>query len=206
MTKNVVAFVVAVGTLFFSTQLSAQDSPISVGFQAGTNLSSYRLDGAMTSSKSKMGIGGSVGGFFKYDLSQNFALRSGIDVHYRNFETEALTNYPAGKFKSFGIEVPLYGVVQGAIGSGKVFIGAGPYVGYGLGAKSNGVNLFKSSRETGTAAMNRFDYGAGGIIGYDFARNWQINASYRYGMADLLKSKEADMNSQSASIGIAYMF
>ncbi len=75
------------------------------------------------------------------------------------------------------------------LGSGKAFIGAGPYAGYGISAKSGGVNLFKKNNETGKASMNRFDYGVGGIIGYDFNKNWQINASYQFGLADPAQSR-----------------
>ena len=50
MKKNVVILAVAVFTVIFSTQLSAQDQPVSVGIKAGTNLSNYRLGGGMNSS------------------------------------------------------------------------------------------------------------------------------------------------------------
>jgi len=206
MKKNVVTFLLAVGALIFSTQLSAQDKPVSFGFKAGTSLSNYRLGGDMNSSKSKMNFGGSVGGFVKVDLSANFALQTGIDVYYKASKLESATDNSADKFKSYGVEVPLFGIIQGAVGSGKVFIGAGPYVGYGLSAKSDGVNLFEKNSETGKPAMKRFDYGFGGIVGYDFDKNWQINASYQLGLADLDKAKGGSMKSHGASIGIAYKF
>lgn len=206
MKKNVLTFVFAVGALIFSTGLSAQDKPVSFGFKAGTNLSNYRLGGDMKGFKSKMSIGGSVGGFVKYDVSPNFALQSGIDVYYNTSKLESKTDKASDKFKSFGVEIPLYGIVQGELGSGKAFIGAGPYVGYGISAKSDGVNLFKKNGGTRRPAMNRFDYGVGGIIGYDFDKNWQINASYKFGLADLHKAKGGSMKNHGASIGIAYRF
>lgn len=206
MKKNVLTFAFAVGAMVFSSQLSAQDNPVSVGFKAGTSLSNYRLKGNMKGFNSKMSIGGSVGGFVKYDLSQNFALQSGIDVYYRTSKLESATDRTSNKIKTFGVEVPIYGIVQGELGSGKAFIGAGPYVGYGISTKSNGVNLFKNISEAGKPTMNRFDYGVGGIIGYDFDKNWQINASYQLGLADLHKGKGGSMKSHGASIGLAYKF
>ena len=47
MKKYVVAFVFVMAAAMFSTQLSAQDNPVSVGFKAGTSLSNYRLGGDM---------------------------------------------------------------------------------------------------------------------------------------------------------------
>lgn len=206
MKKNVLTFVFSVGTLIFSTQLSAQDNPVSVGIKAGTSLSNYRLKGNMKGFNSKMSIGGSAGGFVKYDLNENFALQSGIDVYYRTSVLESATDKSSDKFKSFGAEIPVYGIVQGKLGSGKAFMGAGPYAGYGISAKSDGVSLFKKNSETGKSAMNRFDYGVGGIIGYDFRKNLQINASYQLGLADLHKAKGGSMKSHGASIGLAFKF
>ena len=205
MKKNMLKFVFAVGTILFSTQLSAQDNPLSVGFKAGANLSNYRLSGDMKSLKSKISFGGSVGGFIKYDLSPNFALQSGVDVYYNTSKLESSTNKSSDKLKSLGVEIPLYGIVQGKIGSGKAFIGTGPYVGYGISTKLDGANIYNKNNSTGTT-MNRFDYGLGGIIGYDFAKNWQINASYKFGLADLHKGRGGSMKNQGASIGIAYKF
>ena len=54
--------------------------------------------------------------------------------------------------------------------------------------------------------MNRFDYGVGGIIGYDFNKNWQINASYQFGLADLHKAGGGSMKSHGAAIGVVYKF
>ncbi|OFX54824.1 MAG: hypothetical protein A2W86_08575 [Bacteroidetes bacterium GWD2_45_23] len=190
----------------FSTQLSAQDNPVSIGIKAGTSLSNYRLGDDMKGFKSKMNIGGSVGGFIKYDISTNFALQSGIDVYYKTSELESKADKSSDKLKSLGVEIPIYGVFQVKAGNGNFFIGAGPYIGYGISTKSDGVNLFKKSSEAGMAAMNRWDYGVGGIIGYDFAKNWQINASYQFGLADLHKSKGGSMKSHGAAIGIAYKF
>jgi hypothetical protein len=206
MKKYVVTFVFVMAVAMFSTQLSAQDNPVSVVFKAGSSLSNYRLGGDMKGFKSKMNFGGAVGGFIKYDISTNFALQSGIDVYYKTSELESQADKSSDKLKSWGVEIPLYGIVQVELGSGKAFIGAGPYLGYGISAKSDGANLFKKNSETGKAAMNRLDYGVGGIIGYDFNKNWQINASYQFGLADLHKGKGGSMKSHGAAIGIAYKF
>lgn len=65
--------------------------------------------------------------------------------------------------------------------------------------------MFKKNNEP-VIAMSRFDYGVGGIIGYDFDKNWQINANYQLGLADLHKGKGSAMKSHGAAIGIVYKF
>ncbi|NGM65066.1 outer membrane beta-barrel protein [Sphingobacterium sp. SGR-19] len=205
MKKNVLTFIFAVSSLIFSSQLSAQETPLSVGFKAGAGLSNYRLRGDMKSLKSKMSFGGSVGGFIKYDLSSNFAIQSGIEIYYNTSKLESPTNRSSDKLKSLGVEVPVYGIVQGELGNGKAFIGAGGYAGYGISTKLDGVNLYKKNNGTGTT-MNRFDYGLAAIIGYDFSKSWQINASYKFGLADLHKGMGGSMKNQGVSIGIGYKF
>ncbi|WP_433900605.1 porin family protein [Sphingobacterium puteale] len=206
MKKNVCTFFLAAATVFFSARLSAQDNPVSIGFKAGTSVSNYRLSGNLKGLKSKMGVGGSVGGFIKYDINQNFALQSGLDIYYRTSKLVTIADNTSNKIKSLGVEMPLYGVVQGAVGSGKAFIGAGPYVGYGIITKANGVSLFKNNNIADNPVMKRLDYGVGGIIGYDFGRYWQVNATYQFGLADLHKPKSGAMKNQGASIGLAYKF
>lgn len=205
MKKIVVTFVFAVGVLIFSTGLSAQGKPLSFGLKTGTSLSNYRLGGDMKGFKSKMNIGGSVGGFVRYDLNTNFALQAGVEAYYKTSKLESSTNKSTDKLKSFGVEIPVYAIVQGKLGNGKAFIGAGPYVGYGISTKLDGVDLFKKNNGTGTE-MNRFDFGAGGVLGYKFNANWQINASYQFGLADLHQGKGGSMKSHGASIGLAYKF
>ena len=206
MKKNVIALVFATVVLMFSSQLSAQDISVAVGVKVGTSLSNYRLGGHMKDFKSKMNIGGLLGGFAKYELSTNFALQSSIDLYYKTSDMEYKADKLSDKYKYWGAEMPLYGIFQVKLGSGKGFIGTGPYLGYGISAKSDGVNLFKKNNETQKAIMKRLDFGIGGIIGFDFDKNWQINASYQFGLTDQHKAKGGSMKSQSLAIGLIYKF
>lgn len=204
MKKNVLTFVFALGALIFATGLSAQEKAVSVGFKAGAGLSNYRLGGDMKGFKSKMGIGGTVGTILNYEVSPNFALQSGLDIYYNTSKLEPKKGGSSAKIKSFGVEIPLYAILQGKMGTGKAFIGAGAYLGYGISTKADGVNLYK--KNAGDLAMNRFDYGLAGIIGYDFNKNWQVNAAYRFGLADLHKVSRGSMKNHGARIGVAYKF
>ncbi|MDQ0967695.1 opacity protein-like surface antigen [Flavobacterium sp. W4I14] len=204
MKKNVLAFVCALGAMIFTTELSAQEKPVSVRFKAGAGLLNYRLGGDMKGFKSKMGIGGTAGATVKYEVSSNFALQSGLDIYYNTSKLEAKNGGSSAKIKTLGLEIPLYAILQEEVGAGKAFIGAGAYLGYGIGAKADGVNLYE--KNSGSLAMNRFDYGLGGIIGYDFDTNWQINAAYRFGLTDLHKAREGSMKNNGVTIGIAYKF
>ena len=160
----------------------------------------------MKNFKSRMDIGGSLGGFMKYDVSANFALQAGVDVLYSTSKLESKSNKSSSKYKSLIIELPLYGILQKEIGIGRAFLGAGPYIGYAISTKASGIDQFKKNTATGKATMNRFEYGLGGIFGYAFNDHWQINANYRFGLADLRKDDGSSMKTHGASVGVAYSF
>lgn len=204
MKKNVSAIICALGAMIFTTELSAQEKPVSIGFKGGVGLFNYRLGGDMKGFKSKMGIGGTLGATIKYEVSSNFALQSGLDVYYNTSKLEAKKGGSSAKIKNLGLEIPLYAILQEEVGTGKAFIGAGAYLGYGIGAKADGISLYE--KNAGSLAMNRFDYGIGGIVGYDFDKIWQINAAYRFGLTDLHKARGGSMKNNGATIGIAYKF
>lgn len=206
MKKIVTTLAVITALLMISSQLTAQEKALSFGIKGGVNLSNFRLGGDMKNYKSEMNAGGSFGSFIKYDISPYFAIQSGIDTHYRTSDMKSKQDNSTVKFKYLGMEIPVYAIYQMPIGNGKLFVGAGPFVGFGMNAKLDGKKLFKKDNETGKAPMNRWDYGIGSIAGFDFGKRWQINASYQFGLIDLYKSKSGSMRSQALNVGIVFKY
>jgi hypothetical protein len=106
----------------------------------------------------------------------------------------------------------VYAVAQANIGNGKGFIGAGPYVGFGIDAryKADGiddVNLFKEY-DSQKSEMQRWDFGAGAMLGYEFSNRLQINAAYKIGFVNALNANKdnASMLNQTVSLGLGYRF
>ena len=96
------------------------------------------------------------------------------------------------------------------MGKGKGFIGAGPYVGLGLDAKNQpgNINLYKKYVKTDLKAMNRWDFGVGGIIGYEFNKILTISASYQGGFINILDAGKDDMSMKNEilSVGVGIRF
>ncbi len=201
MKKQAFAFIFAIGAFVSSTKLSAQESPLTFGIKVETDFSNYKMDNGLKGAKSTKGIGGVAGGVIRYHLNSNFALQSGLDVYYRKSKLVE----GSGKFKSFGVEIPVYGIYQLEMGSGKAFVGVGPYIGYGIHAKQSEINMYKKSNETGKAAMNRFDFGARSIMGYEFSKKWQIHANYQLGLRNL-HNGGGSMKKRGISLGATYKF
>ncbi len=177
---------------------------VSGGVKIESNLSKFRTSGAY--SDSKLRPGGSAGGFLHIGFSDYFALRPELLASYKTsrFATSGSTR----NFKSWGLELPVYAVGQLPLSNGRLFAGAGPYIGYGLTAKSEGVNLYKKQNGAGGAALKRFDYGAGATLGYEFAGGFTLQAAYRMGLADIRKSDspKAGLKNRTLSLGVGFKF
>ena len=180
---------------------------ISYGVKADANMSNFLLTD-MDNVESNLKIGASLGGFMKLDLHQNFAIQPELLFHYKSSEMKLGT----GKtdYEYFGVEIPIYAMGQWKAGeTGRFYVGVGPYVGFGFDAKykTGDIDLYEKNSND-KAVMNRFDFGAGAQVGYEFGCGIQINAGYKIGFIDALDAgkDDATMLPQTISLGIGYRF
>ena len=166
----------------------------------------------MDGMKSKMGFGATLGGFTKIEFCKGFALQPELLLQFKTSKLEVEVSGDETDFQYFGLEIPVYAVGQTDIGSGKGFIGVGPYLGLGFDAryKSDGMDDVELYKEYGSqkSAMQRFDFGAAAMIGYEFSNRLQIVASYKIGFIDALNAGKdnATMQNQAISLGVGYRF
>lgn len=176
MKKSVILSIVATATsLLGSATLHAQNK-MSLGLKAGANSTFYKYDSESDYSKSSPALGASVGGFLKYDFGNWFAVQTDVMFHYRNSEMSNKFTSEKSKLESYDLEVPVYGVFQFNMGTGKLFFGIGPYISYGLSAKTESLDMYSKNAE-GKSPMKPLTYGAATMLGYELG-HFQINASY----------------------------
>ena len=206
--KRVVVFVALVLGLGM-TQTHAQG--VKGGIKVDANLSSFILSD-LDGMKSKVGPGVSVGGYAKIEFSENFALQPELLLHLKNSKMEVNATGHETDFQYFGVEVPVYAVGQTNIGSGKGFIGIGPYIGLGIDAryKASGMDDVELYKKYGSkkSELQRLDFGAGAMLGYEFSNRLQITATYKLGFIDALNANKdnASMLNNTISIGLGYRF
>lgn len=181
---------------------TAANAQISGGIKADANMSNFMLKD-MDGYKSKMGIGASLGGFAKFDISEHFAIQPELLFHFQNSKME----YAGAEndYEYWGAEIPVYAMAQWTAASGnRFYAGVGPYVGVGFDAryKDPEVKLYKDDY------LQPWDFGFGAQVGYEFACGVQINAGYKIGVIDALdKGKDdATMLPQRVSLGIGFRF
>ncbi|MDR1371307.1 MAG: PorT family protein [Dysgonamonadaceae bacterium] len=203
MRKIVLTFVVLLSLGF--TQVNAQ---VSFGIKANANMSNFLLSD-MGKTESSMKVGASLGGIMKMEISKHFALQPELMFHYKSSEMKTSKSAKTD-FEYWGMEIPIYAVVQTQVGNGKSFIGVGPYVGFGFSAKykAGDIDLYKKDKVTDKAVMDRFDFGLGAMLGYEFNSGIFINGSYQFGLVDNLDAnkKNATMRPQTVSFGIGCRF
>jgi len=207
MKKVVFLAVLALG--LGMTQAHAQNVLSSI--KADVNMSNFILSD-MDGMKSKLGVGATLGGFARVEFGDNFALQSEMLLHFKNSKMEEKASGYETDFQYFGLEIPVYAVGQTSIGSGKGFIGVGPYLGIGIDArfKAKGmddVELYQKY-DGQKSEMQRFDFGVGAMLGYELGSGFQISATYKIGFIDALNANKdnAGLLNQTVSLGVGYRF
>ena len=94
----------------------------------------------------------------------------------------------------------------------KGFVGVGPYLGLGIDARykadgTDDVDLYKEYNNQ-KSAMQRWDFGMGAMLGYEFGCRIQIMASYKIGFINALNAgkDDASMLNQTIGLGVGYRF
>jgi hypothetical protein len=207
MKKLIVSVALVVGLGF--SQVHAQE--VSGGIKLDANMSNFILSD-LDGMKSKSGFGATVGGFAKIEFSENFALQPELLLHFKTSKMEVKASGNETDFQYLGVEVPVYAVGQVNLGNGKGFIGIGPYLGLGIDAlyKASGMDDVELYKEYGgqKSDMQRLDFGAGAMFGYEFSNRIQIIANYKIGFINALNANKdnASMLNQTVSLGLGYRF
>lgn len=180
-------------------------TPIFYGVKADANMSNFLLTD-LDNQSSTMKLGPALGGFMNIGVHQNFSIQPEVMFFYRNSKME--TGNVEDDFRQWGIQVPVYFLGQTHTGNGKFYGGVGPYLGFGFDAryKDADKDLYKEVNDK--TDMNRWDFGLGALVGYEFNNGVQINAGYQIGLLDQLDAlkDDATMRAQTVSLGIGYRF
>lgn len=194
------------GTVTFA---SAQ---VNFGVKAGLNLATVttkNLDGL----DPKMAITFQVGGIADINISDKFAIQPGLLLVGKGFklEDEFLGDTYKTTAAPFYLQVPVNFLFK----SDKFYVGAGPYVGFGLfgnvkstgGGSSDSESInFGSTEDDDFSAL---DFGANveaGVIIHQI----RIGAGYALGLANVIpkdaRSEDESVKNGVISVNVAYMF
>lgn len=199
--------------------VNAQDKPVSFGVKAGVafpNLS-FSVMGMSASADAKTTF--YVGGVADIKVSNIFSVQPGLTFMSKGtkaggqvFGDEDVTvETESGSVNISYLELPVNLLANFNAGTGKFFVGAGPYAAYALSGntKSGGtkedINFGSSSED-----MKRFDFGLNFLAGYQLTNGLNIHAGYGLGLGNLGNDNnsgfDAKVKNKVFSVGLGFMF
>lgn len=180
-------------------------TPVTYGVKAEANMSNFLLSD-LDDQTSTMKLGPTLGGFVNIGLHPNFSIQPEVMFYFRHSKME--TGTTEDDFRQWGMQVPVYFLGQTYTSNGKFYAGVGPYLGLGFDARYKDADLDLYKKVNDKADMNRWDFGLGALVGYEFQNGVQINAGYQLGLVDQLDAMKDDagMRVQTVSLGVGYRF
>lgn len=226
---NLLKLIFGTFLLSFCISLSAQDSPVRFGVNAGVNLSDAMIGTAETNGSS-FRLGYQVGVTVDYAISPKFYVLSGLSFITKGSKIEDLdyTSYTGGfpdfthKFEQQYLQLPLYGAYKLNLSNDlDLMLGVGPYFAYGIGGKTkkklNGGGIWgdgTSEREYKTFGKNeevyqdvlkRFDFGVGALVNLEY-KKVNFNIGYEQGITDIARSDYYKYRNYSLTFSAGYKF
>jgi len=232
MNNNRLHFTIILLILIGSSKM--MNAQTSLGIKAGMNFSNVSMKNESGSYNSTQSIPGmQIGLTLEIPLLANFYLQPAVLYLAKGFKQEDSWFANQGnefKVKVSYLELPVNLLYKPELGIGNLFIGAGPYVGYGTGGKweaesdvligdirieNHGDVIFNDDVMKGEFGNYLYgkplDYGASFLVGYELKNSLSLQFNFQRGLADLQPDingvkGNGKLKNRSFEIAIGYRF
>lgn len=177
--------------LMMGTVAFAQTSSLGFGLKAGVNFPKYNFSGSNSNFETNSSTNFHVTGFLDAPLGRNFSVQPGISLQGKGGE---LLSSSVGTVSqnTMWLEVPVNFVAKVPMGNSNFFIGAGPYIGFGLSGKNKYDSDWGSAEEEfefgSNGTLKSTDFGVNFIAGFHLGQGFLIHAGYGLGLSDIRAS------------------
>ena len=183
------------------------------GLKAGVNMAKMNIE-VEKGVKTPSHVSYFVTAFADLPLADQFSIQPGLSLQGKGAKASIKEgeNEASVRTNLMAIEIPVNAVYYIPAGTGEVFIGAGPYIGYNISGKYKETVNSKSAEEKIKFSgkdkdMKPLDFGINAMIGYKLFSGLLINAGYGLGLADLNVDKEEKaLSNRVFSIGVGFQF
>lgn len=188
--KKLVLAIVALGV---SAGAFAQGQPMGFGIKAGVNFPNYNFSGSNASYQTNSSTNFHVTAFLDAPISTNwFSIQPGVSLQGKGAEL-ASNDFGTVTQNTMWIEVPVNFVAKFPVQSaGNFFVGAGPYVAFGLSGKNKYDSDWGSTEtefEFGKdGTLKGTDFGLNFIAGFQLNNGLMIHGGYGMGLTDIRAS------------------
>lgn len=191
-------------TLYLVAGAKAQTS---YGLKAGLNFAKYKVSGGTISYSSDAATSFYVTGYADLPVSNNLSVQPGISLQGKGGTISAPFVEEKTKDNLMYIEVPVNFVYSIPTGNtGNIFLGAGPYAGFGVHSKTSQGNLSESGSFS-DRGLKPFAAGLNFLTGFKFANGFLINGGYDLGLTNIMNDLEgASVKNRVFSVGVGFQF
>jgi len=216
------ALLLAMTTTAFALGAKAQETPgTTFGIRAGVNFQNINgRDLFDEKLENKIKTGFHVGVNAEIPIATDFYLQPGVLFTTKGAKSKDDDDI---KVNLSYIEVPINFLYKPELGMGKLLLGIGPYIAFGIGGKvSNAdgketdVEFTKevSAQNFSTAAalgyypyFKRFDAGGNLLVGYEFSNNFSVQLNAQLGMlninSDIKDISDDDTKFKNTGFGVS---
>lgn len=198
--------------LLMGTVAFAQTSSLGFGLKAGVNFPKYNFSGSNSNFETNSSTNFHVTGFLDAPLGRNFSVQPGISLQGKGGE---LLSSSVGTVtqNTMWLEVPVNLVAKVPMGNSNFFIGAGPYIGFGLSGKNKYDSDWVSAEEEfefgSDGTLKSTDFGVNFIAGFHLGQGFLIHAGYGLGLSDIRASNneffpEDRLTNRVFSVGLGF--
>jgi hypothetical protein len=200
--------IVMVG-LFVGSAAFAQSSNLGFGLKAGVNFPKYNISGSNNSYETSAATNFHVTGYLDAPLSSGFSIQPGISLQGKGAKIE-IGNLGSYTQSTMWLEVPVNFVAKVPVGNSNFFLGAGPYIGFGLSGKNKYESSWGSVEEDfefgKDGSLKSTDFGVNFTAGFHINRGLLLHAGYGLGLTDLAPNNNSDMKMTNRvfSVGLGF--
>lgn len=212
---------------------NAASAQLKLGIQAGLNFSNLSAVKTNQALRSSFRVGYHAGLQVDAEVMRRFYVQTGLLFITKGYTRGDVVNIEA---EAYYIELPVHFVYKSQLGEGKLLLGAGPYLGYGLGGKwrlpsynegrfnlpamngnlefanDAGSNNYYSVYPGSTFTYGKpFDFGADILVGYEFFKKLSFRLNGQIGLANIAPKVEGSATADKLrnfgfGFSIGYLF
>ncbi|MFT4092259.1 MAG: porin family protein [Niabella sp.] len=204
-TKQILAAALLAG-MFTATGLTSHAQK-GLGINAGVNFAN--ITGKDVDDDAKIKTGFQAGITYDIGLADEFVIQPGISYVQNGTKgggwIEDVGNNP--KLHLDYIQVPVTFQYQPEVGTGKVLLGVGPYIGFGVGQVKLSNDDGSLKYDWDDVDLKKVDAGGKLLVGYQFGNGLSANLSANMGMVKLADTDDpARAYNTSFGITLGYKF
>jgi hypothetical protein len=213
------ALLFALSTTVLALAAKAQDK-VTFGVRAGVNFQNLNgKDEAGHDLNYKLKTGFNVGVNAEIPIAPDFYVQPGVLFSTKGAKEE-ITGQDDVKINISYLEVPINLLYKPTLGSGKLLLGFGPYIGVAVGGKfkqgSKDVDIkfsndVKSTDPNVAVTIKRMDFGGNLLAGYELTSKLSFQLNAQLGMSNLIpkydgKKSDAKLKNTGFGISVGYRF